>query len=356
MNPKTIIYLKKKFQEYYAKVYINNPPSIANREFGIGNLEKKIAFRHKSFKNYDELNNYLRIYTPFYISYSSAYYEFPENKEMNKKNWLGADLIFDFDIENFIEKENFEKVKEECLKLIDFLRSDFGFKDIKVNFSGSKGFHIKVFDEKIRKLGNDERIEILDYITGNGLEIKYFFNKRIENDLEFLDGPGKDASGWGKRINLIGLEILEKATKNKRVKKEKREKLAKILEEVREGKWENFNREIGQDYLRRNIKNKAVNITSDTDRQVTQDITRLIRLENTLHGETGFIAKIIDIEKFNIENFADVFAFGNEKTKIFLNEDFKFYLLENYDLKKGICEIPEYIAIYLLLKGKGEFI
>lgn len=317
-------------------------------------MEKKIVSRHKSFKTYNELNKYLRINAPFYISYSCGYYEFPDNKEMNKKNWLGADLIFDFDVENFTEKKNFERVKEECLKLIDFLKYDFAFKDIRINFSGNKGFHVKVFDEKIRKLGKDERIEILDYITGNGIEPKYFFNKRTENNIDFLDGPGKDATGWGKRINMIAQEILEQIATNKRVKKEKREKAAKIIEEIKAGKWENFNKEIGQDYLKRNIKNKAVNFTSDADRQVTQDITRLIRLENTLHGETGFIAKVIDIEKFDIEDFSVFFAFGNEKTKIFLNEDVKFNLLENYDLSKGICEVPEYLAIYLLLQGKGE--
>jgi len=354
MNNITKLYLQKKFQEFYMKHYIGCI-GIQNREFGIGNLEKKIAFRHRSFKSTNDLNKYLRLNAPFYISYSSAYYEFPE-AEMNKKGWMGADLIFDFDVENFLEKENFEKVKEECLKLLDFLKQDFGFKNIRVNFSGSKGFHVKVFDEKVRKIDKDGRMEILNYITGNGLDIKKFFEKRKEGDMEFLVGPGKDARGWGRRINALAQQILKERISNKRIRKEKREKAKKILEEIELGKWENFERELNMDDLKKDIKKEAVNLTSDVDKQVTQDIVRLIRLENTLHGGTGFIAKIIDIEKFNLSNFSDVIAFGEDKEEIFLKEDVKFCLLKNYDLKKGICKVPEYVGIYLLLKDKAEVV
>lgn len=350
MEIKTKLYLKKKFQEYYLKHYIPFSAEIEKREFGIGNLEKKIAFRHRSFKSEKELNKYLQLDTPFYISYSAAYYEFPE-AEMHKKNFLGADLIFDFDVEDFFK--NFEKLKQECIKLLDFLKNDFGFKNIKVNFSGSKGFHIKVFDEKVKKIDKDGRIEILDYITANGLDIKNFF--RVDKNHSFFIGLENDKGGWGKRIKECAEEILKNMINDKKTGQEKREYAKKIMEEIKDGNYKNFDIEITQYEMRRRIENKAIKLISDADRAVSQDITRLIRLENSLHGGTGFIAKIVDIEKFKLENFSDVIAFSKDnEVEISLNEDINFWLLENYNLKKGTHKLPEYVAIYLLLKNKGE--
>ena len=99
MNTETKIFLKKKFKEYYSKNKILAPEEIEKREFGVGTLKDKIKIRHKSFKSEKELWNFLRREAPFYISYSAAYYEFPQNQPMEAKNWLGAELVFDLDIE-----------------------------------------------------------------------------------------------------------------------------------------------------------------------------------------------------------------------------------------------------------------
>lgn len=378
MEQKTLQYVKEKFKEYYIKHHISAPPEISRREFGFWtDAERKlIPIRHKSFKSESELNLYLRTIQPFFhISYSMAYYEFPEN-EIDKKNWLGADLIFDFDVKmEFIEFKKIEEIRDEVLKLFDFLKDDFGFSanDIRINFSGSKGFHVKVFDERIRKLGKEERREILDYITANTLlkDIKKskFFEVREdsrsgremsdkrkwdETKTGILIGPKIDDVGWGKRIAISAIEILKEEENNKRLGEEKRRRVKEILEDVQIGKWEKFREYIPN--LKNKIKKRAVNLTADTDRQVTQDISRLIRLENTLHGMTALIAKTIDnIENFDIEkNFKEFIAFSETDTEISANDDFKFWLINNFELKKGINKVPEYVAIYLMLKGKAE--
>lgn len=381
MEQKTAFYIKKKFREYYINHNIHAPPEIHHREFGIGNIEKKIAFRHKSFKSEDELNRYLKFNAPFYISYSAAYYEFPEN-EISRKNWLGADLIFDFDAEmDFIKPKKIKVIWNEILKLLDFLKEDFGFsaKDIKVNFSGSKGFHVKVFDERIRKLGKEERREILDYVTanrllddieksaffeikeiGSGVEITNIKRKGIkkgtETKTEILIGPTIDDVGWGKRIANAAIEILNEDVNNKRLGEDKRRKIKEIREDIEKGNYDKFRNYLKDERMKEKIKKYAVNLTADTDRQVTQDISRLIRLEDTLHGGTGLIAKRIDNpENFSVENdFKDFIAFNESDVEIYLNEDIKFWMLNDFKLKKGINKIPEYAAVYLMLKGKAE--
>ncbi len=379
MEQKTAIYIKKKFREYYIKHNISAPPEVHRREFGIGNQEKKIVFRHKSFKSENDLNHYLKFDAPFYISYSAAYYEFPEN-EISRKNWLGADLLFDFDAEmEFIELKNIEVIWDEILKLLDFLKGDFGFsaKDIKVNFSGSKGFHVKVFDERIRKLGKEERREILDYVNANGLlddikkseffevkdigsgvEIMNTKRKGTETKTEILIGPKLDDVGWGKRIAEAAIEILNEDETNKRLGEEKRRKIKEIREDIEKGNYDKFREYLKDKRMKEKIKKYAVNLTADTDRQVTQDISRLIRLENTLHGGTGLIAKKIDnAENFTVEkNFKDFVAFNETDVEISLNDDLKFWLLNDFKLKKGINKIPEYVAVYLMLKGKAEIL
>jgi len=358
MEIKTKIYLKKKFQEYYSKAFVYAPKRIKEREFGIGTLEKKIAFRHKSFASESELRDYLKINAPFYISYSSAYYKFPENP-VNEKIWLGSDLIFDLDIDmDLIEQEKLNKVKDEALKLIDFLKEDFGISgsEIQTNFSGNRGFHVKVFNEVIEKLGKDERIEIINYITANGLNEKFFFdnapisgivysrgNPKYVKGMEI--GPKKTDKGWGGRLFDCAIELLNE----KKIKIENKEEVIQRISE--RGEWEDIVPYIKN--IKEKAKNKAVHLTSDTDKMVSTDISHLIRLENTLHGGTGFNSGIVrDLDKFDLSH---EIVFSEEKTKIIVPEKVKLNLKEKYELKNEV-EVPEYVAVYLCLKGRAEIV
>ena len=71
---------------------------IDKREFGFALFEGWML-RHKQFANQEELTSFLQNSTPKDAYFSCAYYENPE-AEMDKKNWLGADLIFDIDADH----------------------------------------------------------------------------------------------------------------------------------------------------------------------------------------------------------------------------------------------------------------
>jgi len=154
-------FIYRKFRDYYSRVEVKAPSQIEQREFGVGK-DKKIDSRHLMFKSQDKLNFYLRSAVPFYISYSAAYYEFPDARPMPNKHWLGSDLVFDLDTtdldlscdhpHDMVCKKCMRQITIECSRLVNqFLRKDFGFKKdkMRVVFSGNRGFHVHVFDDEV---------------------------------------------------------------------------------------------------------------------------------------------------------------------------------------------------------------
>ena len=388
MNVDTKIFLRRKFKEYYSKNRIPAPSEIERREFGIGTLDTKIKVRHKSFGTEKELWNYLRREAPFYISYSAAYYEFPENQPMSEKNWLGADLVFDLDIDmDFLDSKKLNRIKDETLNLIDFLLSDFGFSrsDLEINFSGSKGYHIHVCNEAVRYLGNKERREIVDYVAG---DINFRDYLRVEGDRIF--GPKKGDLGWPGRIYRGLYDLIKNSDKEKlrgiKGIGDKRAELIygdreRILREIELGRYnyipdivtvnmshiktpdpnvkvpviKNVRSPIVQKIIDENaVKTMAA---SDTDRMVTIDTSRLIRLPDSLHGGSGLIAKRVkDMDKF--DPLTDAIAFGDEKIKIEIRGKIPEFDLngERFGNLKGVVEVPEYAGVYLLLKDRADLV
>src|SRR2546430_1301985 len=137
---------------------------------------------------------------------------------MEEKGWLGADLIFDLDADHLpnAAKMSYPEMLEAIrLKIIhlydDFLRSDFGFEEkaMRLVFSGGRGYHIHVFDERVWPLGSHERREIVDFITGKGLEVDSVFRESAFDKQDFqghtrvqtpVVAPTKDDPGWRGKI------------------------------------------------------------------------------------------------------------------------------------------------------------
>lgn len=351
MNIQTKIYLKKKFKEYYQTHRILSPAEIEKREFGTGTLDRKIAVRHKSFVSGKELNNYLRREAPYFISYSTAYYEFPRNQPMETKNWLGSDLVFDIDIDmKFLNYKSMDVAKQETQKLIDFLTRDFSFSpsELNINFSGSKGYHIHLSSPCVLELGKNERREIVDYVTATGLNLKKesLWEKRIKN--KFIEFIKNSSVSDFEKIKGIGKEKAQKIF-------DKKVDLIGQIERMGIGNVEGF---LGfrEPIFNKIIDNIKVSFTGNTDESVTADTSKLIRLPNTLHGGTGLIAKRVkkvnDFEKFN--PLKEAVAFGDEEIKIKLIDENKIVFdMNGQKIEVGgkCATVPMYAGVYLMLKG-----
>jgi DNA primase small subunit len=378
---------------------------IARREFGFMFFEG-LMLRHKSFKNREELESSLRDFVPRDAYFSCAYYEDPQ-AEMEKKGWLGADLIFDIDADHiptpcnkihdewtcnkcgFFGKgivpekcpacggEKFDdrtwicevclaSAKSETIKLLDMLTQDFGFheKEIRVFFSGHRGYHIHVESETVRTLDSVARKEIVDYVSGIGLETT--LHGLDENSLRNLS---VNDSGWRGRIakgmhnfilnagpddyKNIGLER-PSATSIMKAITNKKDAILKSLSGSQP--WRTI-KGIGPETWKRIIEHSAKQQTANVDTVVTTDIHRLIRLAGSLHGKTGlkkveFPAAAID----SFDPFKSAIAFKAGTTTVSVSNAPEFRLGDEtfgpYQNQKA--DLPTAAAMLLICKKRAE--
>jgi DNA primase small subunit len=396
--------LKSRFQKYYKNADIGLPDSLPSREWAFilyDDMPEKMMHRHKSFGSSGEVLSYLYGMAPAHVYNSTAYYEYPDAKKMNEKNWLGAELIFDLDADHLPNvprnySDMLELVKKEAFKLMDFLLDDFGFSEQEIDlvFSGGRGYHFHITSPKVLKLGSAERREIVNYVSGKDLDFKYFF-REVAMDGEFGIGSktfkgiknvpmkctlfGYD-SGWGKRIALYLTDYM-RAECQKKYKKDmfpefrRYEKvgITTIKKLINITNSENGLKDILEqgrlDFDVRNFKDIAANFMKESfdgflqrfgasvDEPVTADIKRLIRVPGTLHGGSGMLVKrlaLSELEKF--DPLTDAVIFNEKPVKITVLKTFSVQLKgKDLRIEEGIQEVPEYAAVYLICRGVAEY-
>ncbi len=444
----TIEFLKNKFSNYYADAKLSYPERFTRREWGFMFLGETFMQRHLGFRKTVELVNFLsagagagtgagtgtgssnhQIHkgkknkstpnkVPSHVYYSSAYYSNPNLQPMPAKvaGWLGADLIFDLDddhlrnIEGLSYGERLAKVKNIVRhKLLDdFFLGDFGFdsKFITIAFSGSRGYHIHIRDPKVLLLTSAERRELVDYLTGVGLDKDRIFPKQVFDTKEYGDKkfskkpkvitPKLDSPGWKGRMARGILELITKLSKlteeeginelctlcqNLRIKGRKisNKDITAIYQElflrsVKLDKTTFEQRNVLEIFSKdqyRNIfleivrEHQSIEMAGETDEPVTTDVKRLIRMPTSLHGKTGFrVAPLTIDELAEFDPFSDALAFGSDPVKVNVNEQIEATVNEHLKFRLGGedfsvmpgedgLELPEFAAIYLLCQRKA---
>ncbi len=404
---RNIYYTKNIIKDYYTKNKVSSVVDISKREFGIGTYGKKISNRHLAFKNHDEFNEYLIKQTPFFASYSAAYYTYPDKRPMSEKQIEGSDLIYEFDSDDFdlpchnkhniwhcqacnisgvgnktlcpdcgkptnIDEwtcdECLKKAKDETLRLVDFLENDLKFdkNSFVISFSGSKGYHVRVTDSKIIPLSKSSRIQITSYISAEDLKLKEL-GFVFQNKQWYCPSP-KKAYGWSKRI----LDYIQEAITNISIDQLKKEyglgpKKAKVIYENKEtilnNLYHNFlwSQFVGASSFWSLVLEKAINdLKFKIDLKSSVDIYKIMRVPDTIHGGTGFLSTYIktidDLIKF--DSFKDPVVLGKkdfQKIKI-IKQTPKFRLKDEVYgpfMPNEIVEVPEYVCVFLILKGVG---
>lgn len=394
-------YLFDKFKEYYKTANVTSIPDIHTREFGYGGFGVKIATRHLHFKEYSDFNKFLFDTTPFYVSYSVGYYNDPAGRPMENKVFNGADLIMEFDVDDIPtdckEKHDFwvcsfcdnsgkgsithcprcgsgtkqeewvcyscmDKVKEKTLKLIEILKGDFGVKDeeIRINYSGSKGYHVHVIGDRYKGLDSKARAEISDYMQLKNLGKEYH---GFYKDKKVLLAPrnaigisGRIVEGLKKFFVECDPELLSVVADIgfRKAKNILTNRLI-IIQNLENGILNQFSKEADKSWEK--IIDYVLSQQSlEIDRQTTIDLHRLIRVPDTIHGSTGFLAKRInDLDKF--DPLADGIIFSDKATEIFVKRAPEFIIKnEKYGpYNNETITVPEYVAVYLLARGAAEW-
>lgn len=402
-EPNTVDFLKEKFKSYYSRSFVDSVTGIEKREFGIGEFGKKIISRHLSFNSSKAFNDFLRDSVPFFVSYSAAYYEFPERRPMEAKKFISSDLIYEFDAddlktdckerhdkwtcpkcgaegkgridnctecgerveaEEWVCPECLQETKKQTLKLIEFLQNDFGLSEgIEVNFSGSKGFHVHVKAKEIQQLNQNARIELLDYLTAENLDLRA---NGFVLDARMLHCPREEeAVGWSKKILEALIELFaegnaEKISSLGGIRHKKAEEFLKekqkIISSMKKGlllpltsKPKNFWNAL--------ITHLIDEIKLDLDRQTSVDISKIIRVPDSIHGSTGLIAKRISLQELKkFSPLKESIIFSNNSTKVYVKDAPKFSLggKDFGPFREAEAELPEFAAIYLLARNSAE--
>jgi DNA primase small subunit len=361
MGANEVDFARKAFASYYDKAEFRIP-KIEQREFGIGNM-KKIDARHLNFANAQEFRSYLCNNTPLFVSHSTSYYDFPGASPMQKKGWRGADVVFDLDIHaegKYGAYAHLGRVKEDVIRLVnDFILGDFGVKreHVVVAFSGNRGYHVHVRDPAYLALGGEERRELVDYIMGQGLNYTEFFS--LEGKPAKLVGPKPGEGGYRGRLARGTIRLLEEdpGRLSRLFTKDKERNF--FISGINEGNWSRTSLK-STDIVER-LKSVAANLpvnSVDTDVGVTQDLSKLIRVPNSIHGDTGLVAKITDdIGGFN--PWVDARIPGGASLKVRFIEDVPEIGMDEAvgPFKKDEeKELPQYQALFFMLKGSAALV
>jgi len=167
----TIFFAEQLFRMYYSQNKDNMwVPSIPYREFSyipFTRQDNDYMVRHISFDGYIELQEFLIKCAPRHFYMSTSLYSNPSIRPMENKNRFSQTLTFD------IDAKNIDAAKEELYGLIDILKDTMGILDpnIKIFFSGNKGFHVYVNDPDYNGLGKEERKQISDYMLYKNVKI-----------------------------------------------------------------------------------------------------------------------------------------------------------------------------------------
>jgi DNA primase small subunit len=328
---------------------------------------------------------------------------------MDKKGWLGADLVFDIDADHIPTScdkihdewtcgkcqfngkgptpencpacgaQKFESktwpcercigsAKDETAKLIDMLEKDFGFSedDIRVFFSGHRGYHVHVETETVRSLDAMARKEIVDYVFGLGLA---GLDERA-NEKSKKKGADRVFSlhdfGWNKRIKLGMQKFILNATKQELNDIGIKQNLEGIIRDrdtiakkyIEEGRWSGIKGlKVGPETwskIARHVKDlEAANV----DTVVTTDIHRLIRMNGTLHGKSGLLKVEFPVKRLEtFDPFKEAVAFKEGTAKVLVSNAPQFRLGENtfgpYTNRE--VELPTAAAVLLICKGRAE--
>ncbi len=357
------------FSMYYKSKHLIMPDLISKREIGYIPFSGSMI-RHLSFKSYKDVENFVRKTVPKHLYYSSAYYINPGEKRMNDKLWEGAELIFDLDADHIPGSENMKyedilaEVKKHVLRLLNYLTNDLGFDEnnIKIYFSGGRGYHVHVISDDVYTLDSDARREI-----GNYIKIEDF---NIDNIIKA--SRDRPEHGFVKRFNDYVSSIYSDENLLSKFYSGDFDKYYKSLDTYRNGKkkidimrdkgYEKFGVITKRDVevLNNILKDFKVNYSAEIDEPVTTDIHRLIRFPGSLHGKTGLMVtpvNINEINEFNPLNMAVPDIFMNKYEYIHLNDDYQITMMnEHFELESGDNRVPLYLALFLNGMKIGNFI
>ncbi|MFB6297870.1 MAG: DNA primase small subunit PriS [Salinirussus sp.] len=381
MEERTRAYLRGRFGDHYRKTSITPPPDANEREWGYVPWTEgpgETYVRHRSLLDMGTLEAFLARERPRHVYFSAGRYDDPGASTMGGKGWRGSDLIFDLDADHLpgVEPDDpyaamLATCKDALRRLLDFLENDFGFEDLTVVFSGSRGYHVHVRDPGIQGLERDARREIVDYVRGIGLDPEDLVRTELRGNATARVLPTD--GGWGRRIHRRLLDVvaeLERTDESTALSRlQELDDIGQRRAETVYGAIKNNpdairagNLEAGGVGIRTLVGSLVGETVADErapiDEPVTTDTNRLIRLPGSLHGGSGLAVRriprdgldgfepLVDAVPATFEDY-DIAVEVTDGGRVELDGD-------SFTLPEGVHTVPESVGAFLMCRGRAE--
>lgn len=401
MIEKDYLVIRKYIRQYYlkskSKIWI--PPPLREREFGFVVGTNKIMVRHKGFETDEAVKNFLINESPLDAYHSAAIYENP-TASMEEKGLKGADLFFDIDadhvdpecgkdshvwvcnscneagfglVENcsrckksvsyvaFPNKECIEAARKETERLILVLTEEFGLppEDIRVHYSGNRGFHVYVGSEDVRGLSQDARKEMIDYISNPSPEINLLVVRGKESPKEvYMPKAGLPGRVIEEFEDIITNGELLVSLFGQRTAGRVSKESTKILSELGRGRLGILLTILGRNNLKKLFEEAINRVKIRVDPVVTIDLHRLVRMPGSINSKTGLPKLEVDLYKVDArEMLASVEQTGNS-IKVMVKAAPKIELGGDVygPYEDIIVDLPLEVGALLILRGVAEVI
>ena len=181
-----------------------------------------------------------------------------------------------------------------------------------------------------------------------------------------LIGPKPTDKGWKGRLARGTVSLLEKSPEelvsmgiDRKEAANLHSKRALIAMGIKSGNWDMVYIKNKAAFWKLTLSKQAISQSDRIDGNVTNDPSHLIRLPDSIHGETGLTSKRInslaDLARF--EPLSDAVAFAKGEVNVIAESPDEFTMngrsFGPYHAEK--VEIPSYAGIYLVLKGRAHF-
>lgn len=387
MNERTLAYLRGRFGDHYRRVDLDGPPDADDREWGYvpwtaGPGETYV--RHNALLDLGDLSAFLARERPRHVYFSAGRYDDPSATTMAEKGWQCSDLIFDLDADHLPSTSPDDSYatmlaacKDALRRLLDFLENDFGFEELSLVFSGSRGYHVHVRDNGVQQLDRDGRREIVDYVRGIGLEFDDLLREETVGGEMGRTSPATNrylptAGGWGSRIHDRLYTLMDQVREMDEepalarlrafddVGKKKAQTAYRFANnrfvEIERGNLSAHN--VFENLARQVTPAVVADANAPIDEPVSTDTNRLIRLPGSIHGGSGLVVRPIprsDLDGFDPlvdavpETFCrhDIVVEVTDGGEVTLGGD-------SFTLTEREHSVPEYLGVFLMTRGRAE--
>ena len=387
MHERTLAYLRGRFGDHYRRVDPEGPPDAQDREWGYVPWTSgpgETYARHNALLDLGDLSAFLARERPKHVYFSAGRYNDPSATTMDGKTWQSSDLIFDLDADHLPSTaptdsyaEMLAACKDALLRLLDFLEDDFGFENLSVVFSGSRGYHVHVRDGSVQRLNRDARREIVDYVRGIGLEFDALLSEETVGGEMGRESPATNRylptdGGWGERVharlqNLMAeVREMDEEAALARLQEfegvgEKKARTAYRFADTRFVEIERGNlsaHNVFESLAEQFAPLVVAEENAPIDEPVSTDTNRLIRLPGSLHGGSGLAVRPIpreEIDSFDPLVDAVPETFRSHDIAVEVTEGGTVQLGgDSFRLPEGDHSVPEYLGVFLMTRGRAE--